>query len=227
MCERRMTMWERITTCESAYRESNPLNESFPEDDKRCFWQKITENAVSHPSNPLRYRYFVVLVIIIIVVLLTDKRARHLHLEQIDFKGLVAYLILVIILFCVAMRFEGRDHGLSSNQWDLLHFTFYFFLAFFMPDNWPIVFTLQVAWELFEDYMGYDRCDPRYIETDQKKMFDILANNAGYFVGNKLFANGVIRAKVIASFNKLFYGTKDTKSKVASSVRYARRRTPL
>lgn len=169
-------------------------------------WRRIFYNAKSHPSDPMRYRFVVVLIIIMIVIYLSDKRALDLHVEQINFVGLVLYLILVISIFKLAMSIEKGSNKLTANKWDVMHWTFYFFLAYFVPNNWPFIFALQIGWELYEDFQGYNLGKTEYIETDQKKMVDVTANSLGYYIGNKLFSNPKVRSKLDAFFHKIFGG---------------------
>ncbi len=174
--------------------------------EKPSDWRKIFYNAKSHPSNPMRYRFIVVLIIIMIVIYLSDSRALDLHIEQINFAGLVCYLILVIAIFKLAMSIEKEDNKLTSNKWDLLHFSFYFFLAYFIPNNWPLIFCLEIGWELYEDFQGYNLGKPEYIETDQKKMVDVCANSLGYYLGIKFFSIPKVRSKIDGFFHKTFGG---------------------
>lgn len=160
------------------------------------------------PMSILRYKYVAVLTIIVILVILwntyqTRNTGKNVlfNPEDIDFPGLILYLVVVIIIFCILMKFQGTENGISDNMWDGLHFLFYFFLAFFIPNNWIFIITLQVAWELFEDFMWYRYGKLSFIESDSKKVVDILANSTGYFLGNLVFSNMKLRNKIKTKFH--------------------------
>lgn len=148
---------------------------------------------ISEPGDPPRYRYFLVLIIVIIVlVLIEGKHLLDFRPEQINVKGLIIYIVVVIALFAAIMKWynqlsEEKQDG-AENLWSFLHFCFYFGLAYFIPNNWIILIPFMVSWELFEDFMGFRMGKKTYIEKDGKKMFDIVCNSAGYWIGTKVFA---------------------------------------
>ncbi len=71
-----------------------------------------------------------------------------------------------------------------DHVWTVCHFLFYFGLGLLMPKNWGLILVLQVTWELFEDFMGYTLKRKQYIETDGKKISDIIVNSTGYWLGS-------------------------------------------
>lgn len=146
----------------------------------------ILEGKTSRRDEATRYRFLIVLIVIMVIVFYLDKENRKLHLDQIKVKGLVAYIVVIVVLFTIFMK---NSKNIKNTQWLLLHFSFYFGLGYFCPNNWPAIFALMALWELFEDEMGYGQNKPDYIETDRKKMLDMGANSLGYFLGNAFFRN--------------------------------------
>ena len=143
---------------------------------------KIADGQIHYPDDPRRYKYVVELLIIILVIYLLKPKALRPHLDRIKWKGLLIYIVVVIVLFNVLMKI-----GLTNNQWDIAHFCAYFGISYFVPDCIAVIAVLEVCWELFEDYQGFDKKKPVYVETDVKKMVDIVANTSGYFIGNLIF----------------------------------------
>jgi len=176
-------------------------------DCKKEVGEGIEDKTITPPQHILRYRYVGIVILIVIVVILVNqyriKLGRSniiLNLDQINLIGLIAYLIFVIALFYILMSFQNTKNRLSDNWWDTLHFCFYFFLAYFIPNNWGIILVLEVVWEMFEDTMGFVFKKCNYIETDQKKVKDILANSTGYLLGNLFFSIPKVRQKMDIAF---------------------------
>lgn len=142
---------------------------------------------ISGQGEPLRYRYIILLICIIVLILILDKRSKLLSLQDINVKGLIVYLIIVVVIFTACMMRQTTKQKLSDNIWDVGHFLFYFGLAYFVPNNYLLVSILMVVWELFEDFMGFSSGKKAWIETDGKKMTDMFANTGGYFLGNLFF----------------------------------------
>jgi hypothetical protein len=112
------------------------------------------------------------------------------------------YVAIVVVAFALLMKWHAnRISKIQTNKnlnlkdktskilrldnvWSLAHFSFYVGLGILMPNNWTLILTLQVCWELFEDFLGYRLGKKQYIETDGKKMFDIICNSSGYLIGN-------------------------------------------
>ena len=143
---------------------------------------RLAETQVSDPATYDRYKFAVILIIILVIIYVMNPENLRPQLDRINVKGLIAYLIIIAILFAVCMKIK-----MSDNWWDVAHFLFYFGLAKFVPHNWVIVATVMVAWEIFEDFRGFNQDKPEYIETDRKKMVDMLANSSGYYLGNILW----------------------------------------
>ena len=165
----------------------------------------IKNRTITPPQNIFRYKYIGVIILIVIVIILVNqnriklgRKNNILNLDQIKVKGLIAYLILVIILFSVLMSFQKTKNRLTDLHWDILHFIFYFFLAYFVPNNWGIILVLEVVWEMFEDTMGFVLKKYDYVETDRKKIIDILANSTGYLLGNAFFTIPSVKSKIDA-----------------------------
>ena len=169
----------------------------------------IKNKEISVPPKTLRFGYVGLVILIVITVIIINQyyvRAGKsnilFNLDQIKFKGLIIYLVVIIILFCICMSLQNSTSRLSNWTWDLLHFTFYFFLAYFIPNNWLIVLTLSVCWELFEDTMGFVYKRYGFIETDRKKLVDILSNCTGYMLGSIVFSHPKVKGKVDGLFDR-------------------------
>ncbi|MFS8159363.1 MAG: hypothetical protein ACMG6E_03960 [Candidatus Roizmanbacteria bacterium] len=146
---------------------------------------------VSGPFEFKRYRYVILAVLIMIIILvLSSRKDLHKVGRNINWKGLIVYLIIVIALFAILMKLQGTSNSLNDHQWSTLHFTFYFFLAYFVRDSLLLVLIFQVAWELFEDSMTFKFGIKTYEENDLKKVSDIFINTSGYLLGSALFRNG-------------------------------------
>lgn len=144
--------------------------------------EKIADGRISYPDELRRYKYIVELLIIIIVLYILWPRLFQPHLNQIRWKALIVYGVIIFILFQFFM-----NRNLSDNQWSFLHFLFYTGLAYCVPNNLSLVVCIEVLWELFEDYQGFTRKKSSYVETNKKKMVDIAANTTGYLLGNFIF----------------------------------------
>ena len=171
-------------------------------------------NTTSKPNDPLRYRFILVFIIIVILIAIISGKSEvfKVHPQQIKVKALVIYLAVIIIGFGLLMKWQARriveiqsDKSLTAaeqqrailkldNVWSVSHVLFYVGLGIVMPNNWTIILVFQVVWELFEDFLGYRMGLTQYIETDGKKISDIICNNAGYFLGN-VIANSFSRFK--------------------------------
>lgn len=154
----------------------------------------VFTERTSKPTDLARYRYIVILIVIIIIIyLLKGKSKWLLNLNQINVKGLITYLIVVAIIYTALMKYyTSATSSNSSNKkkldmlWSIAHGFFYIGLGYFMPNNWGIIAVFQVCWELFEDFQGYGLHKTSYVETDGKKIMDIICNNTGYYLGNLL-----------------------------------------
>lgn len=150
-------------------------------------------DKTSEPGESRRYRFFLILIIVIIVLILIEGgEAFRFKPERINTVGLVAYIVVVLVLFQLIMKWynklsKEKQDGLE-NFWSFLHFCFYFGLAYFIPDNWIVIIPLMVTWEFYEDFMGFEYDKETFIEDDGKKMFDIVCNSAGYWIGSKFFS---------------------------------------
>ena len=144
--------------------------------------RKIGRGEISYPDELGRYKYILELLIIIIVIYIIWPKALQPHLEQIRWKALIVYMVIIFILFQVMM-----NKNLTDNQWSTCHAIFYFGLSYCVPNNLSLIVCIEILWELFEDYQGFSRNKPTYIETDRKKMVDIAANTSGYLLGNFVF----------------------------------------
>jgi len=154
---------------------------------------KLFTEKISEPGEPKRYRYFLILIIVIIVlVLIEGKHVLDFKPGKINVKGLIIYIVVIIVLFELIMKWYNQldedKQNKATSLWSVLHFCFYFGLAYFIPNNWVVLIPFMVSWELFEDFMGYRMEKRSYIETDGKKMFDIVCNSTGYWIGTKFFA---------------------------------------
>jgi len=137
--------------------------------------------------------------------LILDKKSKLTSFENINIKGLIVYFIIVGVIFVVCMNRQTTKQKLSDNIWDIGHFLFYFGLAYFIPNNYLLVSTFMVAWELFEDFMGFNVGKKAWIETDGKKMTDMIANSGGYYLGNLFFGRDLNHAdfkRRISNFKK-------------------------
>jgi len=143
---------------------------------------KIADGQISLPTDWHRYKFVIELLIILLVLYILNPHTLTPHLRAIKWKGLLVYVVVIIALFAVFMKFDIPDNG-----WDVLHFSFYLGLAYFVPKNWVIISILMVSWELYEDHQGFDNDKPKYIETNKKKMVDMVANSLGYYIGNVIF----------------------------------------
>jgi hypothetical protein len=149
------------------------------------------DTTISKQNELRRYQYVVVLICIIVLILILDKKTKLTSLEDINVKGLIAYFIVVAVVFSVCMMRQTTKQKLSDNTWDIGHFLFYFGLAYFIPNNYLLVSTLMVAWELFEDFMSYNVGKKAWLETNGKKMTDMMANTGGYYLGNLFFGRDI------------------------------------
>jgi len=172
-------------------------------------------NKTSGQGDPLRYRYIVLLICIIVLILILDRRTKLLSLQDINVKGLIVYLIVVVIIFAVCMMRQTTKYKLSDNLWDVGHFLFYFGLAYFAPNNYLLVSILMVIWELFEDFMGFNVGKKAWIETDGKKMMDMIANSGGYYLGNLFFG----RDRTHTNFKRRLSNFKNFIVKTPSNIK--------
>ena len=170
----------------------------------------IENKTITLPDNILRYRYIAIVILIVIIVIIINQYSLHskrgniiLNLDQINVRGLIVYLIFVVALFNIFMSFQNTKNRLTDAKWDILHFIFYFFLAYFVPNNWGIILVLEVVWEVFEDIMGFGLKKLDYIETDKKKIIDIIANSTGYLLGNIFFSISKVRKKMDVTFARI------------------------
>lgn len=172
-------------------------------------------HTISKPNEVSRYRYLAILIIVIIVIAAMNGgpscfkvRRHHIRLQL-----LIIYTAIIIGLLLLMMKWHVKaiekienDHELSEEEkkqavrrldhwWTVAHFLFYFGLGIVMPNNWGLVIVLQVSWELFEDFMGYKLKRKQYIETDGKKMSDIIVNSSGYFFGQVVANRYALRAE--------------------------------
>jgi hypothetical protein len=109
----------------------------------------------------------------------------------------VAILTIIVVVFdTYYSKKDAKTQKKMDGTWDLFHFCFYFGLAYFVPNNWPLILALHVCWELFEDFLGYGCGMPTFIETDGKKVIDMFANSAGYLLGNAVFNSRTRKAAV-------------------------------
>ena len=145
---------------------------------------KVVNGDVTCPSKLKRYRFVVVLLIIVLTLYIVKPTILRPHLSDIRFGSLIIYLVLILVGFRWLM-----NKDLSDNQWSMLHFGFYLGLAYSVPNNWFMILIIQVLWEGFEDYQGFDNAKPIYVETDRKKMIDMIANSSGYLIGNWAFGS--------------------------------------
>lgn len=160
-------------------------------------------HTISKPDEVTRYRYLAILIVVIIVIALMHggpncfKVRRH----HIRLRLLIIYTTIIIGLLLLMMKWHvsavekiEADADLSDEEkqqvvrrldhvWTVCHFLFYFGLGIVMPKNWGLIIVLQVVWELFEDFIGYKLKRKHYIETDGKKISDIIVNSAGYLIG--------------------------------------------
>jgi hypothetical protein len=173
------------------------------------------KKEISSPSNCFRYGYIGLVILIVIVVIVINryytvagKGNILFNLNQINVKGLIIYIIVVIILFCICMSFQSSNNRLANTTWDILHFLFYFFLAYFIPNNWLIILVLGACWELFEDTMGFVYKRYGFVETDRKKLVDILSNCSGYLLGSIFFNHPKVKSKVDGMFSSIFRTSK-------------------
>lgn len=149
-------------------------------------------DKVSKPEELTRYRYIAVLVtIIVIIVLIQGKSVFTVNIPKIKLKGLLVYLGVIVALFIMYNKYYNNQNEATqkdlNNAWSFFHACFYFGLAYFVPNNWPLVVIFMVGWELFEDHMGYNVGRKEFIETDGKKMFDMICNSSGYLLGSIAF----------------------------------------
>lgn len=160
-------------------------------------------DTISKPDEVSRYRYLAILIIVIIVIALINggPAGFKINHKQIHLRLLMVYVAVIIGLLLLMMKWHVNtvekiqsDESLSDEEktkeirrldhfWTLAHFLFYFGLGIVMPNNWGLIIVLQVTWELFEDFMGYKLKQKQFIETDGKKISDIIVNSSGYFVG--------------------------------------------
>lgn len=158
-------------------------------------------NKTSTPDEISRYRFILIFIIVIIIVAIINRDFR-INYQQIKWKSLMVYTAIIVGLFILLMKWHAgaianieAQEDLTEeekqvqirkldNVWSLSHFTFYVGLGILMPNNWTLILTLQICWELFEDFLGYRLGKKQYIETDGKKMFDIVCNSSGYLIGN-------------------------------------------
>ena len=160
----------------------------------------------SKPTELLRYRYLVILIVVMIIISLTNGGVAGFKVNghHIRFRLLIIYTVVIIGLLLLMMEWHVRTiEKIESNSqltddekreaihrlnhvWSVAHFLFYLGLGILMPKNWGLILILQVAWELFEDFLGYNLKKTQYIETDGKKMSDIVVNSLGYFIGSQI-----------------------------------------
>lgn len=155
--------------------------------------QKWTSTK-SKPGVLARYQYIIVLITILVIVMIVEKRnILTVNLKGINWKGLISYFAVIVIgYFAFTALYKRVDDVYKpnlDNLWDFFHFTFYFGLGYFFPNNWLIVAIFMVCWELIEDYVGYNLGKTFYIETNGKKMFDMVCNSLGYWLGSSFFVN--------------------------------------
>ena len=170
-------------------------------------------HTISKPNEVSRYRYLAILIVVIIVISLISggPKCFKVRRHHIRLRLLIIYTAIIIGLLLLMMKWHvsavekiEADVDLSDEEkqqavrrldhvWSVAHFLFYFGLGIVMPKNWGLIIILQVSWELFEDFMGYKLKKKQYIETDGKKIFDILCNSTGYLLGSSLRAEGRIR----------------------------------
>ena len=149
-------------------------------------------DTISKPGEPTRYRYVVVLItILVLLVIFQGPGVLSINIPVIKWKGLLLYLTVIVILFIWYDNY-GKKQTKSIQEdldkaWSFFHACFYFGLAYFIPNNWPLLMTFMVCWELFEDHMGFTVGQTYFIETDGKKIQDILCNCTGYFLGSLAF----------------------------------------
>ena len=166
------------------------------------------DTKISQQGELLRYRYVFVLICLIVLILVLDQKSKLGNLQDINVRGLIAYLVIVVVIFSVFMMRQTTKQKLSDNSWDIGHFLFYFGLAYFVPNNFLLVAILMVAWELFEDFMGFNAGKKAWIETDGKKMTDMIANTSGYYLGNLFFGRDSNHTDFKRRF-KQFFGQKE------------------
>jgi hypothetical protein len=132
-------------------------------------------NDTSTPNEISRYRFVLILIIVIIVA---------------GFALLMRWQTTAIAKIQANVELTTEEKMIEirrlDNVWSLAHFGFYVGLGILMPNNWTLILTLQITWELFEDFPGYRLGKKQYIETDGKKMFDIVCNSTGYLLGNTI-----------------------------------------
>lgn len=152
----------------------------------------VENREVSVPGQTKRYRYLVVLVIVIILLfMLHGRRVFKFNLNQIKWKGLIIYIVISLILLMIFNAYCEKKTVIEQEDldknWSFLHACFYFGLAYFIPNNWPIILTLMVLWEVIEDFIGFRLRKKSFVEVDKKKMQDIACNSLGYYLGNLAF----------------------------------------
>ena len=161
--------------------------------------------TISEPNEVSRYRYLGILIIVIIVIAVMNGGPNCFKVSRREIRliNLIIYVAVIIGLFVLMMKWHvaavekiDNDSELSDEQqkeavyrlnhaWSVAHFCFYLGLGIVMPKNWGLIILLQVSWELFEDFMGYKLKKSQYIETDGKKISDIIVNSLGYAIGSK------------------------------------------
>ena len=79
------------------------------------------------------------------------------------------------------------------NTWSIVHVLWYILFALFIPNNWLFAISISILWEIYEYIMScIFKNNDFYAEVMINRIFDIIFNLLGYYIGCVIFVSSAI-----------------------------------